>query len=48
MALAAVGAINELILQALETGAADRLQQLTPVASDIVRRLTHAGLSSPP
>jgi AcrR family transcriptional regulator len=48
MALAAVGAINEIILQALETGAADRLQKLTPVASDIVRRLTHAGQSSPP
>lgn len=48
MALAAVGAINELILQALETGAADRLQKLTPVASDIVRRLTRAGQSRPP
>jgi AcrR family transcriptional regulator len=48
MALAAVGAINELILQALEMGEASRLQQLTPVASQIVRRLTHAGQSSPP
>lgn len=43
MALAAVGAINELILQALEQGKADRLQQLAPVASEIVRLLTQAG-----
>jgi AcrR family transcriptional regulator len=48
MALAAVGAINELILQALEMGEANRLQRLMPVASQIVRRLTHAGQSSPP
>jgi AcrR family transcriptional regulator len=48
MALAAVGAINELILQALEQGKADRLQLLTPVASEIVRLLTQEGSNPRP
>ena len=48
MAMAAVGAINELILQALEQGKADRLEQLTPIASELVRLLTHAGEGTGP
>lgn len=43
MALAAVGGINELILEALERGEADHLTELTPNASDLVRALTQAG-----
>ncbi|AOS79814.1 MULTISPECIES: TetR/AcrR family transcriptional regulator [Hydrogenophaga] len=39
MALAAVGAITELVLDAIERGEQARLTELTPAASDIVRRL---------
>lgn len=43
MALAAVGGINELILAAVERGEADRLTDLVPCASELVRVLTQAG-----
>lgn len=39
MALAAVGGINELVLQAIERGEAEQLTRLTPAASAIVRAL---------
>lgn len=39
MAMAAVGGITELVLQAIERGEAQRLSELTPVASEIVRAL---------
>jgi hypothetical protein len=42
MALAAVGGINELVMQAIERGEVDRLQELTPSASAVVRLLTRA------
>lgn len=40
MAMAAVGGINELVLQAIERGEAELLGELTGPASDIVRALT--------
>lgn len=42
MAMAAVGGINELVLQAIEQGQAAELTKLTPCAGEIVRALTHA------
>lgn len=39
LALAAVGGINELILQAIEQGRVAELPAMTPVASEVVRRL---------
>lgn len=42
LALAAVGGINELVLQAIEQGRVDRLAELTDTASDLVRRLAGA------
>ena len=42
MALAAVGGINELVMLAIERGEVDRLQELTPSASAVVRLLTRA------
>lgn len=39
MAMAAVGGINELVLQAIEQGEAGQLEKLTPAASGIVRAL---------
>ena len=42
MALAAVGGINELVLQALEQGRGAQLGQLAPCASDMVRGLVGA------
>jgi hypothetical protein len=41
MAMAAVGGINELVLQAIEQGQAAELKKLTPCAGEIVRALTH-------
>lgn len=48
MAMAAVGAINELMLQIIEKGDADQMQHLTPIASEIVRLLTGAGSGRTP
>lgn len=45
MAMAAVGGINELVLQAIEQGRAGELQALTPVASELVRALARVELS---
>lgn len=45
MAMAAVGGINELVLQAIEHGQAAELKKLTPCAGEIVRALTHADLA---
>ena len=42
MALAAVGGIHELVMLAIERGEVDRLQELTPSASAVVRLLTRA------
>lgn len=42
MALAAVGAITELVLDAIERGEQAQLTSLTPAASEIVRRLAQA------
>ncbi|MBL0918274.1 MAG: TetR/AcrR family transcriptional regulator [Hydrogenophaga sp.] len=42
MAMAAVGAITELVLQAIERNQQAELERLVPVASDIVRRLAQA------
>lgn len=42
MALAAVGGINELILVAVERGETERLTELAPCASEVVRSLTLA------
>ena len=42
MARAAVGAITELVLDAIERGEQARLTELTPAASEIVRRLAQA------
>lgn len=39
LALAAVGGINELILRAIEQGRVAELPAMTPVASEVVRRL---------
>lgn len=44
MALAAVGGINELVLEAIEKGEAAQLQALSSPASEVVRALTHAHL----
>lgn len=43
MAVAAVGAINELVLEAIEKGQQTALTVLTTAASEVVRALTHAG-----
>jgi AcrR family transcriptional regulator len=48
MAMAAVGAIHELMLQAIERSEADQLARLTPAASEIVRLLTGAGSRQTP
>lgn len=45
MAMAAVGAINELVLQAIEQGNAAQLKNLSLGAGEIVRVLTHADLA---
>lgn len=42
MAMAAVGAITELVLDAIERGEQAQLTSLTPAASEIVRRLAQA------
>lgn len=42
MAMAAVGAMMELVLQAIERHEEEQLVRLVPVASDIVRRLAQA------
>lgn len=42
MAVAAVGAITELVLQAIERNDQTRLTRLTPVAAEVVRRLAQA------
>ncbi len=47
MAMAAVGAINELVLQAIERGQAADLVQLTGTARDIVRALAHLPTGRP-
>lgn len=44
MALAAVGGINELVLEAIEKGEAEQLQALSSAAGEVVRALTHAHL----
>lgn len=46
MAVAAVGGIHELVLQAIERGEAAELEQLTPSASAVVRLLAGAPLAS--
>ncbi len=46
MAVAAVGGIHELVLQAIERGEAAQLERLTPVASAVVRLLAGAPTSS--
>jgi hypothetical protein len=46
MALAAVGGINELVLEAIEKGEAEQLQALSSAASEVVRALTHAHLKA--
>lgn len=47
MAVAAVGAINELVLLAIEQGRADRLTELTPAASALVLALSQAQPTAP-
>lgn len=42
MALAAVGGINELVLEAIEKGEVERLEALSSAAGEVVRALTHA------
>lgn len=42
LALAAVGGINELVLQAIEQGRVAELPAMTPVASEVVRRLARS------
>jgi hypothetical protein len=42
LAMAAVGGINELVLQRIEQGQAQDLTPLTASASEVVRRLTRA------
>jgi hypothetical protein len=42
MALAAVGAINELVLQAIESDQVDNLEAMTASAGEVVRALTRA------
>lgn len=44
MALAAVGGINELVLESIEKGETEQLQTLSPAAGEVVRALTHAHL----
>ena len=46
MAVAAVGGIHELVLQAIERGEAAQLERLTPSASAVVRLLAGAPPSS--
>ena len=46
MALAAVGGINELVLEAIEKGEIEQLQALSSAAGEVVRALTHARLQS--
>ncbi|MDM7942662.1 MAG: helix-turn-helix domain-containing protein [Hydrogenophaga sp.] len=43
MAVAAVGGIHELVLQAIERGEAAQLQRLTPSVAAVVRQLAGAG-----
>lgn len=47
MAVAAVGGIQELVLQAIERGEAAQLERLTPSASAVVRLLAGAALALP-
>ncbi len=47
MALAAVGGIHELVLQAIESGQEARLAELTPDASAIVRALVRVQMPPP-
>lgn len=42
LALAAVGGINELVLRAIEQGRVAELPSMTPVASEVVRRLARS------
>jgi AcrR family transcriptional regulator len=42
LAMAAVGGINELVLQAIENGQAAELRRLTPTACELVRLFAHA------
>ncbi|RZI45052.1 TetR/AcrR family transcriptional regulator [Herbaspirillum sp. HC18] len=42
MALAVVGGMNELVLQAIENGSVDQLQELASSAVRLVRAVTHA------
>lgn len=44
MALAAVGGINELVLESIEKGETEQLQTLSQAAGEVVRALTHAHL----
>ncbi len=44
MALAAVGGINELVLEAIEKDEVEQLQALSSAAGEVVRALTHARL----
>lgn len=44
MALAAVGGINELVLEAIEKGEIEQLQALSSAAGEVVRALAHAHL----
>ncbi len=44
MALAAVGGINELVLESIEKGETEQLQTLSSAAGEVVRALTHAHL----
>ena len=41
LAMAVVGGINELVLQAIEQGRVERLAELTPTASALVRAVVH-------
>lgn len=42
LAMAAVGGINELVLEMVERGEATELQRLTPTACELVRSLSHS------
>jgi len=46
MALAAVGGINELVLEVIEKGEIEQLQALSSAAGEVVRALTHARLQN--
>ena len=43
LAMAVVGGIHELVLQAIEQGRVERLAELTPAASALVKAVVHSG-----